>query len=127
MRSAWFRADLIEAGLNEAAGRFARLGGYGDCSRSSRRIVWLGTGTGEEKREHGPLFAVERASRLTAAFDLNHRMAAIRRHGGAGLRSSAMIGATGIMKRRMMIVVYLNMARLTMSRTRMATGGIAPG
>ena len=26
--------DLIEAGLNEGAGRFAQLRGYGDCSRS---------------------------------------------------------------------------------------------
>src|SRR5580765_2322765 len=100
MRRACYRADLIEAGLNEAAGGLARLRGYGDCSRSLRRIAGLRTGNGEVKRDHGPVIVIARASRLTTAVALNHQRT-VRRHGGTASISSAMAEPIGLQCRKM--------------------------
>jgi hypothetical protein len=96
MRRGCYRADLIEAGLNEVAGELARLRGYGDCSWSLRRIVGLRSGNGEERRGQGPVIVMARAPRLSAAIDLNHQTGAVRRHGGTGSKSSAMAEPIGL-------------------------------
>jgi len=108
--------------LNEAAGGLARFGGYGDCSGSLRAIIWLRGRSGEVKRERGPLLAAGSASRLMATIDLNSRMSAVWRRGGADLRSPAMIGATGM--QRLASFAGSAMAGLMMCHTRTMKSGV---
>ena len=108
--------DLIEAGLNEGAGRFARVRSYGDCSKSCRSITWPRAGSGEGMRAHRPILEAWRALSAVAMIDLTHRMAGNPRHDNTRATPSAMIKTVGL-KRCMMIVVHVGMDGLTMCRT----------